>query len=1054
MATRSGLTSKVVAGSATQSLHTLIGAAIIIAGLYFGRDVLIPVALAILLTFLLAPGVLKLRRWGLPRVPAVITIVVFAFSLIGLLGYVVVGQMLQLADSLPSYQRNISHKLSAVNAPEGGLIERTNRMLSELSRELAPKRPLPTNGEDDTPIPVEVKAPEIGPFETLRTYLSPLVGPLTTAGVVVVLVVFMLFQREDLRDRFIGLVGTHRMNVTTQALDDAARRISRYLLMQFFINVTYGIPIGIGLYLIGVPNAFLWGVLAAVLRFVPFIGPMLAMALPLVLAFAVDPGWNMLLMTGALFLVVELISNNVMEPWLYGASTGISSVAIMVAAIFWATIWGPIGLLMSMPLTVCLAVAGRYVPQLAFLSVLLGNEPVLNPEVRLYQRMLAMDAEEASEVAGDLLGRMPLTQVYDELLIPALSLAETDRHAGLLDEERKRFIIENTRELVDELSELDAARNPAPEGEAAEPVQWPSIVCLPARDDSDEVGGLVVQQLIRRRARGAVDVQVLSAAAPLDKHIEEIRRRQPDLVLVSSVPPAAVRNAAYVCKRLRAELPDVRVHVGLWSLQADAARLRTRIPEGFAEAIYTRLEPAVEAIASLQVTTDSMSAPAFAADEARRLEALRRTRLLDAPPEEAFDRITRRLADIFNAPISLMSLVDENRQFWFSQTGLREDLAAARAGDRNTSLCGHVVANDQTVVVEDARRDPRFAGNPFVREHNIRFYAGAPLRTHDGHAIGSLCIIDHRPRHISDRDRQLLELMADTVMAEVEALTLAREYSEGQVSGRSLETDIERGRAVQALLSPPERQSVGHSVLSHRSDIRRGLSAAFAVTRDRDDGTTMLVIGDAGAGGISGPLMAAALAASAGRLAEQCATPAELLNRLNASLRCPGRDVPATVTAAVFSPGDGHLEIACAGHCPPILLRDGGVMALEVAAGPPLFTDPEWKYSGSAATTLERADRVLFYNEGVVDLPESAEGLLGVEGLARLAAEHQRADAETFLASLAASIEPFAAGQAGASSFISLDYRPGAAAEAPAPTDEGEAMSGFGGLELPGAATA
>ena len=741
---------------------------------------------------------------------------------------------------------------------------------------------------------------------------------------------------------------------------------------------------GSGCIFIGVPNALLWGVLATLLRFVPFLGPLIAMSLPLLLAFAVDPGWRMLLMTAGLFLVLELISNNVVEPWLYGASTGISSVAIMVAAIFWTWLWGPIGLLLSTPLTVCLAVAGRYVPQLSFLGVLLSNEPALKPEARLYQRMLAMDSEEASEVAGELLEKLPLIQVYDELVIPALSLAESDRHEGLLEDDRKRFIIDNTRELVIELAELYAARAGV-HGRAAEPPPPRApIVCIPARDESDELGGLMLRELLRATH---LHLDLRSAGESLDHQIAHIRQADAGIVVVSSVPPSAVRHAIHVCKRLQAELPDVRVLVGLWSIEADGSRLRARLPEPLAHQLFTRLTQAVEwlRVAVAPGADAPMMPPPVPADEAARLDALRRTRLLDTPPEEAFDRVTRRLSEIFDAPISLMSLIDEDRQFWKSQHGLPADLAAAGAHARETSICGHVVAANETVVIEDAWLDPRLAGNSFLREQNIRFYAGAPLKTSDGSAIGSLCIIDHRPRRITDRDRQLLELMADTVMAEVEARALAREHAGWETSARVLEADRARACAVQMLSAPPARQVIGRTVLTHRVSAGGGVPATFAVTRERRDGTIALVIGDVGSGSLSGPLMAAAMSVAAVRIADEGVTAGDLLNALSRIVRCPDRALAVSATAAILFPQAARVEVATAGYCPPILLRASAAEPLAAGAEPPLFSTGEWTYSDGATLTLEPGDRVLFYTNAAVEVTGPDDTLLGVDGLARLA---------------------------------------------------------------------
>ena len=271
---------------------------------------------------------------------------------------------------------------------------------------------------------------------------------LGTIGIVIVLVVFFLIRREDLRDRFIHLVGKGHVTVTTQMLEDAGARVSRYLSMLFLINVTFGISVGIGLYLIGVPNAILWGILAAALRFIPYIGPWIAAAMPIGLSMAISTGWVAPILTVGLFVVLELFSNNVLEPWLYGKNTGVSAVAVLVAAVFWMWLWGPVGLLLATPLTVCLLVVGKHVPQLSFLDILLGNEPVFEPKKRIYQRLLAGDQEEAAELLEDYLEHKPLAEVYDTVLIPALALAETHWHRGELNEGKHKFIMESLKEMI------------------------------------------------------------------------------------------------------------------------------------------------------------------------------------------------------------------------------------------------------------------------------------------------------------------------------------------------------------------------------------------------------------------------------------------------------------------------------------------------------------------------------------------------------------------------------------------------------------------------------
>jgi hypothetical protein len=294
------------------------------------------------------------------------------------------------------------------------------------------------------PLPVEIVSRQ-NPVEILKNVIVPLAAPFATAGLIIVVVIFMLLEREDLRDRFIRLVGYSDLHRTTEALQDAGKRVGRYLLMQLVVNTTYAIPITIGLWLIGIPNALLWGLLALVLRFVPYIGPAIAMLLPMLLALAVAPGWSMVLWTAGLFLVMELISNNIMEPWLYGSRTGLSSLAIIVAAIFWTWLWGPLGLVISTPLTVCLVVLGRHVPQFAFLDVMLGNEPVLEPHARLYQRLLAGDPDEATDYAEEFLEERYLVDYYDHIGIPALLIGETDRQRGVMTDEQRRQIAARLR---------------------------------------------------------------------------------------------------------------------------------------------------------------------------------------------------------------------------------------------------------------------------------------------------------------------------------------------------------------------------------------------------------------------------------------------------------------------------------------------------------------------------------------------------------------------------------------------------------------------------------
>ncbi len=484
---------------------------VVVGALYLGRDILIPLALSILLSFMLAPIVIRLRRWGLGRIPSVIAVVVLLFVALLGLGSIVASQVVHLAENLPRYEWNLRAKIRdlPIAVPSGGVVERTTDMLRDLRKELekATKGP-EAKGTDAAaeepvkPVPVQVQEP-VTPLQTLRELGGPLVKPIATAGLVLVFVIFMLLQREDLRDRIIRLVGSGDVARTTEAMNDAAKRISRYLLMQLVINVFYGTSVGIGLYFVGVPNPILWGLLATILRFVPYVGPMIAALFPIALSFAVAPGWTLPLLTIALFVTLELIINNVLEPWLYGSSTGLSPVAVLVAAVVWTTLWGPVGLLLSTPLTVCLVVLGRHVPQLAFFDVLLGDEPALPPELKFYQRLLARDPDEATELAEEYLEDEPLEKLYDSVIIPALGLAEQDRLRGSLDRAAVQGIAEDTIGIVEYLRE-DEERDPeraadadAPPPDA--PTEAAKVLCIGARNGLDEAAAAMLAHLLTQR---------------------------------------------------------------------------------------------------------------------------------------------------------------------------------------------------------------------------------------------------------------------------------------------------------------------------------------------------------------------------------------------------------------------------------------------------------------------------------------------------------------------------------------------------------------------------
>jgi predicted PurR-regulated permease PerM/CheY-like chemotaxis protein len=578
----------------------MVGAIVVVVGaLYVGSDILIPLALAILLSFMLRPVVIRLQRFGLGRIPAVLAVVLLLFVALLGLGAIVANQVVNLADSLPRYEWNLRAKIRDLRTaiPSGGVVERTSDMLRDLGEELG-KATTPTEGETKSegeaaapePVPVRIQQPEASPLQTLREVGGPLVAPIATAGLVVVFVIFMLLQREDLRDRLLRLVGASDVARATEAMDDAAKRISRYLLMQLIINVLYGIPVGIGLYFLGVPNPILWGLFATVLRFIPYLGPVIAALFPIALSFAVAPGWTLPLLIIALFVTLELFSNNVLEPWLYGSSTGLSPVAVLVAAVFWTTLWGPVGLLLSTPLTVCLVVLGRHVPRLGFFHVLLGEEPALAPELKFYQRLLARDPDEATELVEEYLEGESLDKLYDAVIMPALGLAEQDRLRGSLDRATVQGIAEDMIGVIEELAE-DEER--APDEVAARDAG--AILCIGPRNGLEEAAAAMLAHLLRQGGLGAT---TLSRDAVTGRNLARLERQGVALICLSYVNPAATQHAHRLTRRLRQHFgPEVRIMVGLWTASPAAEAREELLQAVGADLLATSLGQAVRQIA-------------------------------------------------------------------------------------------------------------------------------------------------------------------------------------------------------------------------------------------------------------------------------------------------------------------------------------------------------------------------------------------------------------------------------------------------------------------------
>jgi predicted PurR-regulated permease PerM len=576
---------------------TAVVTAVIVGALYFGRELFVPIALAILLSFVLAPVVRALQRWRIPRGISVFTVVLLAFLSIFALGGVIAAQLGELAGDLPQYQATMRQKIKSLRgtAATTSTLERAADVLQDLGRELNKPKDSSASltpstapaGPDVRPIPVEVRQPPPTALESLAALISPLLRPLTTTGIMAIFVIFILLQREDLRNRFIKLAGTHDLQKTTAAFDDAATRLSRYFLIQLALNTGFGLVIGAGLWAIGVPSPVLWGILAAVLRFVPYIGAFISAVFPLTLAAAVDPGWSTLLWTVALFLVTEPLVGHVIEPIAYGHSTGLSPVAVVAAATFWTALWGPVGLVLATPLTVCLVVLGRHVERFRFFDLMLGDRPALSPHELFYQRMLAGDPAEAVDKAEEFLKERSLSSYYDEVALPGLKLAQADVARGVLDRAQAERIKASVAEVVGDLmdqEDLTPVRQATHDAEAVaalEAVQdtmsdlpfleqkdlapeWQSerpILCVAGRGPLDEAVALMLAQLLDKHGLHARVEGVDAIASTSIAHLETSGVM---IVCVSYLDASSHAHIRHSIRRLRRRAPNAKIILGCW----------------------------------------------------------------------------------------------------------------------------------------------------------------------------------------------------------------------------------------------------------------------------------------------------------------------------------------------------------------------------------------------------------------------------------------------------------------------------------------------------------
>lgn len=618
------------ARNSSSPLFTLAALVVAVAALHLAKEILLPLALAILISFLLTPLANRLEQWRLGRVFSVISVVGVAFVVLGLLGWVVTSQVVDLGVQLPTYRDNLVAKIRQIK-PESKTFQGISDTLTDLGAAITETQPenrdrledaesdaaaaedpadaakrrradsarvSPESGEGSAleaesfwdwaarglrksdeaseqarssaakmkpPVAVRVVDDTASPLNRVLAWLGPVLAPIGTAAIAVVLVIFLLLKREDQRNRLLQLFGSTHLHATTEALTDVTERVSRYLRMQFLINAGYGVSVCVGLWFIGVPNAIMWGVLSFSLRFLPYIGPWMSAVMPLFVSIATSQGWTQPFMVVGWFVVLELIVNNVAEPLLYGRSTGVSGVGVIIAAVFWTWVWGPVGLVLAMPLTVCAVVMAKYIPGLRFLTVLLGDAPAMSDRERIYQRLLAGDVLESRKLLLERLNESSLAEVYDHVLIPALTLAERDRHAGLLHEEQEGAVEETARDLVEDLGEATAElRREAAVAAAAGGVETPKVrvLCIPLRDEADEISTIMLKQLLE--AEGFI-VEMPASEALTGEVVDWVESLKIDIAVISILPPLPPRSSRLLCRRLRDRYPSLPILVGYWS---------------------------------------------------------------------------------------------------------------------------------------------------------------------------------------------------------------------------------------------------------------------------------------------------------------------------------------------------------------------------------------------------------------------------------------------------------------------------------------------------------
>lgn len=729
--------------------------AVVVAALHFGRIIWVPFALAALLAFILDPLVGSLQRWRLPRAAAVAVVTAATLGGLGATFGVAGTQLTELADDLPGYQAIIEKKLRALRSElgHGSTLQSAGRLLDAVAHELeAAQGALDTSTPPRRPaagtlVRLAQEAPR--PWQALKSWAAPLLQPLATAGLAAVLLVVILVQRRDLYERLLRLAGPD-LHRSTDALADAARRVSRYLQAQLLVNAGFGLSLGVGLWALGVPGASLWGAVAGLLRFVPYLGPAIGITLPMVAAFAVDPGWQMLAGTVALVVVLELLLNQVVEPWIYASRTGLAPLAVLLSTAFWTALWGPIGLVLATPLTVCCVVLGRHVPALRFLDLLLGGEPVFDAPTRLYQQLLAGHVEEAAEHARRQIQDEGLLPFYAHVAQPALGRVAAES-AGPVRAEHRHRASHGLRVLAEELRR---------EYPAAAPVSPPEVLCIGLRWEADSISASLLDHAL---ARDGVRSRALPATALRLEQLPSLPLAGVKVLCLTSFHPEPEALLQFTCRRLRRMAPALKIVVGLWhapagALQADAVRAL-----GADMAAATLDEAAQRIAAALQDPSNTAVPDPTDADALR--DGLHFCLRTGPARAGAGVQTAQRAAEVFGSAQAAVWWADGQSQGWCTEGG---DGGQAALQALAEPLLRPLLLHAETVHIPDLHREARLSLPPGSTPH--RFFTAVPLRLHDGgRPCGALCLLDPQPRTLTDGELRLLAALAGELVGRLAA---------------------------------------------------------------------------------------------------------------------------------------------------------------------------------------------------------------------------------------------------------------------------------------------